>query len=114
MSNNQSQFVSFSVMLRGVEITNRCVRNSWMYFKDNLNNILSIIIKIKIKNIMVYKSLRDYSFSILITLNFIKPYGNIMNLYAFFCIKRQFYLTIFSSYHELFAILWLNCVDNYL
>ncbi len=31
---------------------------------------------------MVYKSLGDYSFCILITLDFIKPYENIMNLYA--------------------------------
>ncbi len=37
---------------------------------------------------MVYKSLRDYSFSILITLNFIKPYGNIMNLYAIVLSKK--------------------------
>ncbi len=37
---------------------------------------------------MVYKSLRDYSFSILIILNFIKPYGNFMNLYAIVLSKK--------------------------
>ncbi len=55
----------------------------------------------------------DYSFCILITLDFIKPYGNIINLYDIFSIKSQFYCTIFSSY-EWFAILWLSRVDNYL
>ncbi len=47
---------------------------------DNLNNIVNNI-KINIKNIMVYKSLGDYSFCILITLDFIKPYGNIMQIF---------------------------------
>ncbi len=37
-------------------------------------------------------------FCILITLDFtnVKPYGNIVNLYAIFFIKSTFYLTIFS------------------
>ncbi len=31
---------------------------------------------------MVFKSLKDYSFCILITLDFMKPYENIINFYA--------------------------------
>ncbi len=67
---------------------------------------------------MICKSLGDYSFFILITLDFIKPYGNIsMQVYAsffFIFIESLFYWTIFSSYHEWFAILWLPRVDYYL
>ncbi len=63
---------------------------------------------------MVYTSLEDYSFCILITLDFIKPYGNIMNLYAFSFVKSKFYWTIFSCYYEWFAIPRLPPVDNYL
>ncbi len=37
---------------------------------------------------MVYMLLEDYIFCILITLDFIKPYGNIMNLYANFLNKK--------------------------
>ncbi len=64
---------------------------------------------------MVYKSLGDYSFCILTTLDFIKPYENIMNLHAFFFYnKKSILLTIFSLYLEGFAILRLPRVDNYL
>ncbi len=46
---------------------------------------------------MVYKSLGDYSFCILITLDFIKPYGNIVNLYAHFLNKKSILLNHFQS-----------------
>ncbi len=58
---------------------------------------------------MVHKSLGDDSFRILITLDFIKPYKNIMNLYAIIFFNKKS-----SLYLEGFAILWLNRVDNYL
>ncbi len=54
-------------------------------------------------------ALGDYSFCILITLDFIKPYGNIVNLYGFFLIKSILYLTILSLYLEGFSILAPLC-----
>ncbi len=59
---------------------------------------------------MVYKSLGDDSFCILIALEFIKPYENIMNLYAIlFLNKSLFYWTIISLYLQGFvygSIVW--------
>ncbi len=59
---------------------------------------------------MVYKSLEDYSFCILIALELIKPYEHIMNLYAIlFLNKSLFYWTIFSLYLQGFvygSIVW--------
>ncbi len=48
---------------------------------DNLNNILSIPLKLGLK-IMVYTYLGDHS--LLIKLGFIKPYENLKYLYAFY------------------------------
>ncbi len=52
---------------------------------------------------MVYKFLRDYSFSIPITLNFIKPYGNIMNLYVIILYKK----TILFNHFQFLS--WIIC-----
>ncbi len=58
---------------------------------------------------MVHTSLGDDSFRIVITKDFIKPYKNIMNLYAIIFLNKKS-----SLYLEGFAVLWLNRVDNYL
>ncbi len=64
---------------------------------------------------MIYKSLGDYSFCILNTLDFIIPYENIMDLYAiFFFNKKSILLNHFQHNLEGFAVLWLHRVDNYL
>ncbi len=55
---------------------------------------------------MAYKSLGDYSFCILITLDFIKPYGNIVNLYAHFFIKIHFSVFILKDLLSCGSLVW--------
>ncbi len=52
---------------------------------------------------MAYMSLGDYSFCILITLDCIKPYGNIMNLYANFLNKKSILFNHFQF------LSWIIC-----